>query len=458
MILSETITENKMGTAPVWSLLLKMSLPVILSTAVQALYNIVDGIFVAMISEKALSAITYAMPMFTLMTAVGTGIAVGMNTMLSRALGEKKQREVNDAAAAAIFLVLLTGVLALAVGFTPLSSAFMATQTADPEILEAGVQYLRVCFLFGIGTIGQLVFERMLISTGKTLYSMISQAAGALLNIIFDPILIFGLFGFPKMGITGAAVATVFSQIIAAAIALCLNLRKNKEVQLRFTWKPRLSAVKNVLYLGIPSAVLLMLNSFMMFNFNAVLSKFSSTAVAVFGACCRYTHFFYAILNALCSTTIPIVAYNLGAKKKARIDETIRYGYLYGIIMMAVGTVVCCGFPAQLLRLFNATDEMIEIGVVGMRMLCALYMVTAIRNMSTCVVQALGHSIPSMLVDLSRNYLVLIPAAWLLSMTGVLNMVWLSIPIADFVCAAVGVILIVHYYKKDIKPLEGENL
>ena len=456
--MSETITENKMGTAPVWSLLLKMSLPVILSTAVQALYNIVDGIFVAMISEKALSAITYAMPMFTLMTAVGTGVAVGMNTMLSRALGEKKQKEVNDAASAAIFLVLLTGILALAAGFTPLSGAFMRTQTADPEILEAGVQYLRVCFLFGIGTIGQLVFERMLISTGKTLYSMISQAAGALLNIIFDPILIFGLFGFPKMGITGAAVATVFSQIIAAFIALCLNLRKNREVQLRFTVKPRLSAVKNVLYLGIPSAVLLMLNSFMMFNFNAVLSRFSSTAVAVFGACCRYTHFFYAILNALCSTTIPIVAYNLGAKKKARIDETIRYGYLYGIVMMAIGTVVCCGFPAQLLRLFNATEEMIAIGVVGMRMLCVLYTVTAVRNMSTCVVQALGHSIPSMLVDLSRNYLVLIPAAWLLSLTGVLNMVWLSIPIADFVCAVVGVILIVHYYKKDIKPLEGETL
>ena len=455
--MSETITENKMGVVPVGVLLLKMSLPVILSTAVQALYNIVDGIFVAMISENALSAITYAMPMYTILTAVGTGIAVGMNTMLSKALGEKNQKEVNDAASVAIFLVLLTGIISLVIGFTSLSGAFMSTQTANTEIRNAGVQYLRVYFIFGIGTIAQLTFERMLISTGKTLYSMISQAVGAILNIIFDPILIFGMFGFPKMGIAGAAVATVLSQIIAAVIAFILNVRKNTEVKLHFTLKPQGYAVRNVLYLGVPSAVLLALNSFMMLNYNAVLSKFSSAAVAVFGACCRYTHFFYAVLNALCSTSIPVIAYNFGAKKKSRIDETIRYGYLYSIIMMAIGTIVCCGFPAQLLRLFNATDEMIEIGVVGMRMLCILYMVTAIRNMSTCVVQAIGHSIPSMLVDLSRNYLVLIPAAWLLSMTGILNMVWLSIPLADFVCAVVGVILIVHYYKKDIKPLEVEG-
>lgn len=300
----ETITENKMGVAPVWSLLLKMALPVILSTAVQALYNIVDGIFVAMISEKALSAITYAMPMVTLLTALSTGIAVGMNTMLSQALGEKIQQEVNDAAEAAVFLVMITGAVSLVTGFTRLPSAFMNTQTADLEIFDAGIKYLKVCYIFGIGTIAQLFFERMLISTGKTLYSMISQLVGAVLNIVIDPILIFGLFDFPEMGIIGAAVATVLSQITAAGIALFLNTKKNKEIQLRFSIEPRFYAVKRVLYLGIPSAVLLALNSFMMFNFNAVLSKFSSTAVAVFGACCRYTHLFYAVLNALCSTSV----------------------------------------------------------------------------------------------------------------------------------------------------------
>lgn len=448
----ETVAENKMGVKPVRSLLLTMALPVILSTAVQSLYNIVDGIFVAQISEAALSAITYALPMYTILTAIGTGIAVGMNTMLSRALGEKNQKVINDAASAAIFLVLLFGVLSVIIGRV-LIEPFMRTQTQNPEILEAGIQYLNVYYILGIGTMAQLTFERMLISTGNTLYSMISQGVGAVLNIIFDPILIFGWFGFPAMGIAGAALATVCSQLIAAGIALWLNIKKNHEVQIHFTFKPAGYAVKKVLYLGTPSAVLLALNSFMMLNFNTVLSRFSSTAVAVFGACCRYTSFFYSILNALCSTTVPIIAYNYGAKKKKRIDEAIRYGYIYSISMMVVGTIVCCGFPVPLLRLFHATDEMIQIGVIGMRMLCMLYMVSAVRNMSTCVVQALGHSIPSMLVDLSRNYLILIPAAWLLSFTGILDMVWLSIPIADLVAAIVGVILIRYFYKKDIKTL-----
>ena len=449
-------TENKMGTQPVWSLLLTMALPVILSTAVQSLYNIVDGIFVSQIGETALSAITYAMPMCNILMAVGTGIAVGMNTMLSRSLGSRDSKGVNDAASAAMFLVVVSGILAAVIGHLTLD-AFMRSQTADPEILEAGKQYLTVYYTLGIGTIAQLTFERMLIATGNTMYSMISQGVGALLNIIFDPILIFGLFFFPEMGITGAAVATVMSQLIAAAIAIFLNIR-NREIRIHFTLKPALYAVKRILYLGLPSTVLLSLNNFMMFNFNMVLSRFSSTAVAVFGACCRYTGFFYAILNALCSSTVPIIAYNYGAQKKKRINEALRYGYLYGIIMMVVGTIICCGFPVPLLRLFNATDEMVAIGVVGMRMLCMLYTAAAVRNMSTCVVQALGHSIPSMLVDLSRNYLILIPAAWLLSMTGVLDMVWLSIPIADLVSAIVGVILIRRYYKKDIAPMKNSEL
>lgn len=223
-----------------------------------------------------------------------------------------------------MFLVLVFGVLSLLRG-NVLAEPFMRTQTSNPEILEAGRQYLSVYFILGIAGIAQLTFERMLISTGNTLYSMISQGAGALLNIIFDPILIFGLFGFPRLGISGAALATVCSQLVAASIALLLNIKKNHEVQLRFTLKPAGYAVKRVLYLGAPSAVLLGLNSFMMLNFNTVLSKFYSTAVAVFGACCRYTSFFYSILNALCSTTVPIIAYNYGAKKRAnRRGHSIR--------------------------------------------------------------------------------------------------------------------------------------
>ncbi len=454
----EIKSENKMGTAPVWRLLLTMAIPVILSTAAQSLYNIVDGIFVSQLGEDAMAAITFAGPCTSILIAVGTGIAVGMNTMLSHGLGEKNQAHVNDAAAAAVFLMLAGGAVSLLAAFT-LVRPYLSVQTKVPAILEGGAAYLTVYLGCGICTIAQLVLERMLIATGKTLYSMISQAAGAVLNLILDPILIFGYFGAPKLGITGAALATVIGQFAAACIALALNLTKNKEVRLRKEMRPRfiprppLYAVRQVLRLGLPTTILFALNSFMMINYNAVLNQFSSTAVAVFGACCRVTGFFYAVVGALCNSTIPILAYNHGAKNKRRIDLTIRYGYLYALCLMAVGTVLCVGFPEMFLRMFNATEDMIAIGVWGMRMLTCCYLLCGVRNMSTAIIQSLGHSVPSMAVDLSRNYAVLIPFAWLLSLTGNIDAVWISVPIADTVSAAVGVLLMLHFYRKDIREL-----
>ncbi|WP_158591055.1 polysaccharide biosynthesis C-terminal domain-containing protein [Acutalibacter sp. 1XD8-33] len=264
----------------------------------------------------------------------------------------------------------------------------------------------------GIFTIAQLVLERMPIATGKTLYSMISQATGAILNLILDPILIFGYFGAPKLGISGAALATVIGQFAAACIALALNLTKNKKVRLRFTLRPPLYAVRQVLHLGLPTTVLFALNSFMMISYNAVLNRFSSTAVAVFGACSRVTGFFYAVVGAL-----------------------------------------CVGFPEMFLRMFNATEDMIAIGVWRMRMLSCCYLLCGVRNMSTAIIQSLGHSVPSMAVDLSRNYAVLIPFAWLLSMTGSIDAVWVSVPTADVVSAVVGVLLMVRFYRKEIRGL-----
>lgn len=448
----EAMKENKMGTAPVWRRLLTMAIPVILSTAAQSLYNIVDGIFVSQLGEDAMAAITFAGPCTSILIAVGTGIAVGMNTMLSHGLGEKNRRAVNDAAATAIFFLLAGGALSLLAAFT-LVRPYLSAQTKVPAILEGGAAYLTVYLGFGVCTIAQLVLERMLIATGKTLLSMISQATGAILNLILDPILIFGYFGAPKLGISGAALATVIGQFAAACIALLLNLTKNKEVHLRFTLHPPLYAVKQVLRLGLPTTVLFGLNSFMMINYNAVLNQFSSTAVAVFGACCRVTGFFYAIVGALCNSTIPILAYNHGAKNRRRIDLTIRYGYIYALCLMAVGTVLCVGFPEVFLRMFNATDDMIAIGVWGMRMLTCCYLLCGVRNMSTAIIQALGHSVPSMAVDLSRNYAVLIPFAWLLSLTGSIDAVWLSVPVADTVSAIVGVLLMLRFYRKDIRGL-----
>ena len=450
----EITEENKMGTKPVWSLLMTMALPVVLSTAVQSLYNVVDGIFVSQISEDAMAAITFANPLVTILIAVGSGIAVGMNTMLSHSLGEKNQQRVNDSASAAIWLIIICGAVSLLAALF-LVQPYMVFQTQNVGIRIAGVQYLRVYFSLGIATMAQLVFERMLISTGKTLYSMISQGVGGIMNIFLDYVLIFGHFGAPKMGIAGAAAATVASQSLAAAIAIFLNISKNKEIQYHFSMHLPFSVIGRLLVLGAPTALIMSLNSLMMVNYNAVLNRFSSTAVAVFGACCRVTGFCYAILNALCSATIPIIAYNHGAGKKKRIDQTIRFGYLYAVIVMAAGTVFCVGFPEMFLRLFHATDEMIGIGVWGMRMLTCCYVLCAVRNMSNCILQALGHSVAAMACDLSRNYLVLIPAAWGLSLTGILDAVWLSVPVADIVSAIVGFLLMLRFYRRDIQPMQG---
>ncbi|MDO5294503.1 MAG: MATE family efflux transporter [bacterium] len=449
----QRITENKMGVAPIWSLLLTMALPVILSTIVQSLYNIVDGIYVSRIGEDALAAMTFGNPIINILTAVGTGIAVGMNTMLSRGLGEKNKKHVDDAAKTAIFLGLVAAILCVIVAFT-LIKPYLALQTDNKNIIDLGSSYLTVYVALGIGTIGQLMFERMLISTGKTMYSMISQGSGAVLNVILDPILIFGYFGFPAMGIKGAAYATVFSQIVATLIALYLNVKKNKEITIRFSLKPPIYAIKRVLYLGLPSALLLSLTGLMMFSFTAILNRFTSSAVAVFGACTRIISVFYSVVNALCSTVMPVIAYNLGARKKERVDQAIKYGYLYSAALMLVGTILCFGFPRQLLQMFSATEEMMSIGIWGMRAMSCMFILVGLKNTSTCIIQALGHSFHSMAIDVSRNYVIMLPMAFALSMTGVLNLVWIAVPIADIVSALIGLILVLYFYKKNIKTME----
>lgn len=444
--------ENKMGTAPVGALLFKMSLPIILSTAVQSLYNIVDGIFVSQISEEAMTAITLATPVTIALMAVGTGIAVGMNTMLSHALGEKKPDEVNHAAQAAVFLMLAAWILSIVFAFT-LVRPFMAAQTSNPNILNLGTQYLQVYLVLGIGTLGQMVFERMLISTGKTVYSMYSQITGALLNLVLDPIMIFGLLGFPAMGMAGAALATVVGQITALLIALCLNIKKNHEITFRFTVHPPVYAVKRILFLGVPQMLVIMLNAVMMFGINGIIRSFSDTAVAAMGAANRITTLFYNLINAMASSLTPIIAYNHGAKNKVRIDQGIRYGYLYGIVLTAVGTIVCLTFTGQILDIFSTTSQMKEIGVYALRIMACGYTMLSIRNVSTAIVQALGHSVQSILMDLCRSYCLLLPLSWLLSKSGSLNRVFLAYPVADFVAALIGLIMVWHYYKKDIREL-----
>jgi len=442
--------ENKMGYEKEGRLLLTMALPIMLSASVQALYNVVDAVFVSKLGENALAAITFSSPAVTALTAVGMGISVGMNTMLSQGLGEKNENKVNDAATAGIVLGLC-GCLLAALGAAFLIAPYLRSQTDNSDIYQKANTYISIYLYLGVGTIGQLIFERMLMASGKTLYSMISQGIGAMMNLLLDPILIFGMFGLPKMEIAGAAFATVSSQMVAMGTGILLNRKVNKNIQLK--WKISVYAVKQVLILGLPTTILLLLNSFMTVNFNMVLNRFSSSAVVVFGVCSRLGSFCYAIANGVCSALIPIVAFNYGARKKGRIVQTMKWGYFYTVAIMGVSTILCESFPERLLKMFHATEEMLEIGVWGIRMICLCYVCIAIRIVSTSTMQALGHSIPAMLVDLIRNYGCIIPLAWTFASMERLDLVWVSIPIADTVSAVAGFLLMRFFYRRDICPV-----
>lgn len=444
------IPENRMGTDPVATLMLKMAFPIILSTVVQSLYNIVDGMFVARISEESMTAITYTQPIVIVLMAVGTGIAVGMNTMLSHGLGEKNQKHVNDAVQTAMFLTVFAAILSFIAAIV-LVRPFMNSQTDNFEILELGVRYLRIYLVLGIGTIGQMVFERMLISTGKTVYSMISQITGAVFNSILDPILIFGMFGMPAMGISGAAFATVFSQIVAMMIALFLNRKKNHEISMNFTLRPPVYAVKRILFLGVPPMVLMTLNGFMLLGLNSILKMFSETAVAAMGACAKVSTLFYNIVNAMANTLTPLVAYNYGARRKERINRVLQCGFLYSLILTAIGTFLCITFAEQILKMFNAQNQMLRIGINALCLMSFGYMMLAVRNVSTSVIQALGHSIQSVIVDLCRSYIILLPMAWLFAKMGIVERVFWAYPVADSVAGTIAILLLWYFYRKDIK-------
>lgn len=341
-------------------------------------------------------------------------------------------------------------------GSLGLLNFYMQCVTDNREIQTLGVQYVGICAGCGILIIAQLVLERMLISTGKTKYSMISQLTGALTNIVLDPIMIFGYFGCPAMGISGAAYATVIGQLLAVITAYKLNKRVNREVEITFKRKPAGYAVQRIITLGLPSTILLTLSSMMILSFDLILGMFSTTAVAVFGVCQRVTGLFYQLVNALCSAAMPLISYNHGARHKKRINEVIRCSYIYSVVLMSCGTILCCGFPEIIMHMFSATDEMMGIGVMAMRCLCILFPMVAVKNTGTCIMQALGHSISSMAVDITRNYILLIPLAYLFAQTGVLDNVWLSIPAADLISAAVSVLMVMHFYKKDIKTMPQE--
>ena len=365
----EQTKENKMGTMPVNKLLVTMSLPMVISMIVQALYNIVDSIFVSRLSEDALTAVSMAFPMQNLMISVAVGTGVGINAMLSRALGEKKFEAANKTAENGIFIEVLGYVLFLLIGIFVTKPFFLA-QAGAGDIANMGIEYTRICLLMSFGIFMQIGFERILQSTGRTIFTMITQSTLAIINIILDPILIFGLFGMPKMGVAGAAIATVTGQICAAILAITFNLTKNPDVHISFKgFKPQIIFVKNILSVGIPSIIMSSVGSAMTFGMNKILITFSSTAVAVFGVYFKLNSFVFMPVFGLNNGMVPIVSYNYGAQNKKRLTKTIKLAIMYAVCIMFIGIMLFQFIPDVLLKLFDASDHMLEIGIPALRVI-----------------------------------------------------------------------------------------
>ena len=449
----EQTKENKMGTMPVNKLLVTMSLPMVISMIVQALYNIVDSIFVSRLSEDALTAVSMAFPMQNLMISVAVGTGVGINAMLSRALGEKKFEAANKTAENGIFIEVLGYVLFLLIGIFVTKPFFLA-QAGAGDIANMGIEYTRICLLMSFGIFMQIGFERILQSTGRTIFTMITQSTGAIINIILDPILIFGLFGMPKMGVAGAAIATVTGQICAAILAITFNLTKNPDVHISFKgFKPQIIFVKNILSVGIPSIIMSSVGSAMTFGMNKILITFSSTAVAVFGVYFKLNSFVFMPEFGLNNGMVPIVSYNYGAQNKKRLTKTIKLAIMYAVCIMFIGIMLFQFIPDVLLRLFDASDHMLEIGIPALRVISLSFAFAGICIVISSSLQALGHGFLSMMISITRQLIILLPSAYILAKFGGIHAVWWSFNIAEIASLTLSLLFFKHMYNKIIKHL-----
>ena len=444
------IKENKMGTAPVKKLIVTMSLPMMISMLVQALYNVVDSIFVAQVSKDALAAVTYAFPLQNLMIAVGSGTGVGINALLSRSLGEKRFDRSNAAANNGLLLTLINAVVFLCIGIFG-AEAFIKSQVSDPQIIEYGAAYLGICSTFSFGVFFQMTFERLLQSTGLTIFSMISQGTGAIINIIFDPILIFGYLGFPKLGVAGAAYATVLGQVVAATIGLILNLKFNKEIKfsIKGIFTPVGEVIKQIYLVGVPSILMMSIGSIMTYMMNKILSTFSTMATTVFGAYFKLQSFFFMPVFGLNNGLIPVLAYNYGARKKERIREALSFAMKLAISIMLVGLVSFQLIPKVLLGFFKPDQEMLDIGIPALRIISLSFPIAGACIAMGSVFQAFSKSIYSLVVSVGRQLVALIPVAWLLAKTGSVTNVWWAFLIAE----GVSLVISLFFFRKVHKDI-----
>lgn len=445
--------ENKMGVMPVNRLIISMSLPIMISMLVQALYNIVDSIFVAKISENALTAVSMAFPIQNLMIAVGVGTAVGVNALLARALGAKDYERVNRIAENAVFLVGVSYALFLIIGLF-LVEPFYRSQTDIEEIVAFGKEYLTICCCLSFGVFTQVMLERLLQATGKTVYTMFTQGVGAIVNIIMDPIMIFGLFGCPKMGVAGAAAATVIGQIVAGILSVWLNHTKNHEVKISMKgFKLDFPVIRQIYGIGVPSIIMQAIGSVMTYGMNRILISFTSTATAVFGVYFKLQSFIFMPVFGLNNGIIPIIAYNYGARNKERVMSTIKHSIVYAMSIMVLGFLVFQLMPAWLLGLFNASETMMRIGVPALRIISISFVLAGFCIACGSVFQAMGRSVYSMVVSVARQLVVLLPTAYGLSMLGNVDAVWWAFPVAELMSLAMTVFYLLRINRNIISTL-----
>ena len=472
--------ENKMGTMPVNRLLISMALPMVASMLVQALYNIVDSLYVARISPDTsyeLTAISLAFAAQNFMIAVSAGTGVGINALLSKSLGEKNYEKANKVATNGIFLAFMSYILFLILGLTCMET-YMGWMTSQADVISYGVEYLSICFIFSFGIFGQMVMERLMISTGKTNLAMITQGIGAIINIVLDPIFIFddgigfllpdswGLdFGF-GLGIAGAAIATVVGQMVACAVGIILNIKCNKEISMSFkSFRPDKMIIGRIYAIGVPSIIMGSIGSVMNIFFNMILNGFKEVvgnagetigdlAQTAFGVYFKLQSFIFMPIFGLNNGIVPIVAYNYGAQKKKRLVGTVKLGVIYAVGYMALGLIAFQTLPEILLGFFDMSDALsLSIGVPCLRVISLSFVFAGFCIIIGSVFQALGKSIYSMFVSIARQLVVLIPVAYLLSSFGDVTLVWWSFPIAEIMSVIVSTVFFIRIYKKIIAKI-----
>ena len=442
--------ENKMGAMPEGKLLASMAVPMMISMLLQALYNVVDSYFVSRVSQDAFNALSLAFPLQSLMIGLGAGTGLGVNALISRSLGERRQDMADRVANTAIVIFALCAALFAVIGFT-CSGPFFRAQTDVPGIVEAGEVYCTVCLGFSVGIFYQFCFERFLQATGRASLSMVTQVSGALINMVLDPILIFGLLGAPEMGVKGAAAATVAGQVVAALMGLFINLKKNTDIHLKLSeMRFRREIFAEVYRIGFPSILMQSVGSFLVFGMNQILLSFSTVATAVYGAYFKLQSFVFMPVFGLNNGMVPIISYNFGARRPDRVKNTVRLSMAAAMGILLLGLLLFELFPAQLLRIFNADAAMLRSGVPAFRIIAISYLFAGFCIISISVFQAIGNPIHSLVVAVMRQIVVLLPAAYLLSLSGRLELVWFSYPIAEIaslLCSA-------YFLKRTMAKLE----